>query len=174
MRISRTVWAAVVAVGTMAAAGGQVMAHSPGSSGSGMGPGMKNGGSMGPGMMRGGRTGQGMMRGGGNSQGMMRGGMMMHPVMMQRMMMMHGMMGGGLGPAVVYGMGTGAGQDLTVEDVKKYLGRLLEGHGNKRLKLGKVTQPDKDTIVAEIVTADNSLVQKLSIDRHNRTIRQVN
>lgn len=152
MRLKRTAWAAVVALGTVAAAGPQATAHSPG-----MG------------------QGQGMM-GGGTGQGMMMNPAMQR-MMMQRMTMMHGMMhgmmGSRMGPSVIYGMGPGAGKDLTVDDVKTYLERVLQRHGNKRLKLGKVTQSDKDTIVAEIVTVDDSLVQKLSIDRHDRTVKQV-
>jgi len=135
---------------------------------------------MGQGMMGGG-MGQGM--GGGMGQGMMMQRMMrrmmmqpmmQHMMMHRMMMMMRGRMGGTMGPSMIYGMGPGAGKDLTVDDVKKYLGRVLQRHGNKRLKLGKVTQSDKDTIVAEIVTVDDSLVQKLSFDRHDRTIKQVN
>jgi len=55
--------------------------------------------------------------------------------------------------------------DLSVADVKTLLeGRLIR-RGNDRLKVGKVEQKDDNTIVAEIVTVDNSLVDRYEIDR---------
>jgi hypothetical protein len=110
--------------------------------GRGMGPGM-----MGPGMqqMPGQDTGPGMMPGmPGMSQGMMGPGMM------------------GQGP----GMRVTPSQHLTTDDVGHFLGHFVERHGNPRLKVGKVEQVDEDTITAEIVTLDDSLVQRFRVDRH--------
>ncbi|ANK82842.1 MAG: hypothetical protein TEF_20085 [Rhizobiales bacterium NRL2] len=157
----------------------------PGMMGQGMGPGMKQGpcpmggqgmmqgrgmmGGQGPGMMGGGHGmmhGQGMM--GGQGPGMMGGG---HG-------MMHGQgMMGGQGPGMIMGQGMGPGmmggagmmalrQDLTVDDVRHILGHHIEWRGNPNLKLGTVEETDEDTITAEIVTQDDSLVRRLEIDRH--------
>lgn len=72
-------------------------------------------------------------------------------------------------------MGTGipAQAAMTVPQAKAALEQYLAAMGNPRLKLGKVDQTSESTITAEIVTVDNSLVQKLAIDRNNRTIQQV-
>lgn len=129
-------------------------------------------GTMGPGMMQG-RMGPGMMQG----QGMMRGGMgqgMMGPGMMQgRMgtMMGRGMMRGGTGG--IFGRRVVRLMDLSVEDVKRYLTFRLERLGNKRLKLGEVKAAG-GTIAADIVTVDDSLVQRLEVDRRTGAITYKN
>lgn len=120
--------------------------------GYGMGPGM---GMMGPGMMG---MGRGMMGMGGM-------GGMMGPGMMG--------MGPGMGPGMARGWGAqdcpwasgDPGRLLGKDDVAKMLERQLAMHGNDRLKVGKVEEKDDKTIVAEIVTKDNSLVDKFAIDR---------
>jgi hypothetical protein len=91
-------------------------------------------------------------------------------------------MGYGMGPGMMPGyghgpyMGMGYGpcwqhqaaleKDLTPDDVKARMQRWLDGLGNDRIKLGKVEAVDDDTITVEIETVDNSLVQKLAVDRH--------
>jgi len=64
-------------------------------------------------------------------------------------------------------------RDLDVEHVRRHLERQLAWQGNPHIKVGDVTQTDDDTIVAEIVTQDGSLVQKLEVDRHNGLMRPV-
>jgi hypothetical protein len=87
------------------------------------------------------------------------------------------MMGQGMGPGMMgpgYGMGQGMGpgmmgplrQDLTAADVQHMMEHRLAWQGNPNIKLGKVEEQDDDTIVAEIVTQDGSLVQRLEVDRH--------
>ena len=44
--------------------------------------------------------------------------------------------------------------------------RWLARADNSRLKLGDVKEKDTDTITADIVTLDNSLVQRFEIDRN--------
>jgi hypothetical protein len=39
--------------------------------------------------------------------------------------------------------------------------------------VGKVEEKDGDTFVAEIVTKDGSLVQRLEVDRHRGSMRPV-
>ena len=140
----------------------------------GMGPGM-----MGPGMMGGGMR-QGMM--GQQGSGMTRGGMgpEMDCPMMESGMMQGGMRRGMMGSAMM-GSGTGGGMEslfgtrvrpvmnLSVDDVRNYLSFRLDRLGNKRLKVGNVS-PDGDTITAEIATVDNSLVQRMKVDRHTGRI----
>ncbi|MDA1089578.1 MAG: hypothetical protein O3A85_04605 [Proteobacteria bacterium] len=98
-----------------------------------------------------------------------------------------GMMGGqGMGAGMMGGQGMGAGmmgqgfaangdcpfaqkaslgQDVTVDSVTKFLEQRLSHMGNDRLKVGEVKVTDDKTITAEIVTKDNSLVQKMQFDR---------
>jgi len=68
----------------------------------------------------------------------------------------HGMMQGD-GPC---GPQRASAEPLTVESVTKMMERRLDRWDNDRLKLGQVIEQD-GKIVAEIVTVDNSLVEKL-------------
>ena len=126
------------------------LAHGPGA-GSGYGPGS----GMGPGMM-----------GYGGGPGTMMG---------YGPMMGHGMMGYGNGPQQhpCWDSAGGASVDLSADDVTKMLERHLAWRGNDRLKVGKVEQKNDTTYVAEIVTVDNSLVEKLEIDRRTGSTRRV-
>jgi hypothetical protein len=140
----------------------------------GMGPGMMQGG-MGPGMMQGG-MGPGMMQGG-MCPGMMQGGM--GPGMMQGGMG-PGMMQGGMGPGMMQGgMGALFGtrvtptMNLLAEDVRGYLAVQLDRLNNKRLKVGDI-KSDDGTITADVVTIDDSLVQRLKVDRHTGAIEYQN
>jgi len=102
-----------------------------------------------------------------------------------------GMMGGwhgGYGPGMMqgngYGPGYGSGYDrradaqgnqplnLTTDDVKSRVERWLARQGNPRLQLGEVKEKDADTITADVVTKDNSLVQRFIVDRHTGNFRQ--
>ena len=102
-------------------------------------------------------------------QGMMGQGMMCP--MMQGGMMPRGMthtdaasgMGGLFGARVTPLM------NLSVEDVRGYLIAQLDRLDNKRLKIGDTTA-DAGTITADIVTVDNSLVQRLKVDRRTGVI----
>jgi hypothetical protein len=71
--------------------------------------------------------------------------------------------------------GPGAGQqgnlNLSTDDVKKRLEGWLTWQGNPRLKVGEVKEKDADTIEADIVTKDNSLVQRFAVDRHTGSYR---
>lgn len=126
--------------------------------GRGMAPGM---GPQMPGMQQMPETGQGM-----GGPGMM-GGQGMGPGMMQGMPGMGGKgMMGDQGP----GMRVTPSQHLTTDDVSHFLDHFLERHGNPRLKVGKVEQVDEDTIIAEIVTVDDSLIQRFTVDRHTGQI----
>ncbi|MFM9882585.1 MAG: hypothetical protein ACKVQT_06115 [Burkholderiales bacterium] len=64
------------------------------------------------------------------------------------------------------------GRELTVEEVQEGLGRWILRSGNTRLKVGSVTEKNGQTITAEIVTVDNSLVQGIEIDRRSGMVRQ--
>ena len=54
---------------------------------------------------------------------------------------------------------------LTVEDVRVRMEQRLEWRGNDRLTVGEVKDLDDKTIIAEIVTVDDSLVEKIQIDK---------
>ncbi len=128
----------------------------------GMGSGMMGSGMMGSGMMGPGQgygMGPGMM-GSGQGYGMVPG--MMPP-------------GYGHGPQPGYGMGPAVdqGEDLSVDDVRDRIERNLAWHGNERLMVGEVTEADEDSILADIVTKDGSLVRRFRIDRHTGQMRDV-
>jgi hypothetical protein len=63
--------------------------------------------------------------------------------------------------------------NLSAEDVRGYLDAQLNRLNNKRLKVGDIKAED-GTITADIVTVDNSLVQRLKIDRHTGAIEYQN
>jgi len=139
---------------------------------------------MGPGMMQGSTDqqtmGQGMMPGGmgpaATGQGM--GQCMMHSGMGSGMMgqnMGRGMMQGGSrsGMGALFGSRVTPIMNLSPEDVRGYLGLQLQRLNNKRLKIGDL-KSDDGTITADVVTVDNSLVQRLKIDRHTGAIQYEN
>lgn len=84
-----------------------------------------------------------------------------------------GMQDGNFGPGMKRGFGKGGchGQaqaldkPLTVDDVRTHMESRLKWRGNDRLKVGEVKDLDDKTIVAEIVTVDNSLVETIKIDK---------
>jgi hypothetical protein len=163
----------------------------------GMGPqmmqsmpqGMMGQGMMGQGMMGGmagqaapqsgmGMMGSGQMPMGGGSG--MQGGMMMCPMMAGMMQMQRGTMPGrmgGMGSQMGQGIGSllyGApGTQLSADDVKTMLEQALSAHSNPRLEIGKISEKDESTIVAEIVTKDGSLVQRLAFNRYPGLARQL-
>jgi len=123
---------------------------------------------------------QGLMMGPGHMMGY---GHMMGPAQMpgygQRVdpgqMPGYGHMGGGghmMGPGYEGQRGAGPGmmqplrEDLDADDVRHMIGHRLEWMNNPNVKLGRVEEKDADTIVADIVTQDGSLVQRLRVDRH--------
>lgn len=115
-------------------------------------------GRMGPG----GGMGQSMMMpDGGSRQGMMgSGGMMNRGKMMSGGNRDHGF-GKPITPMI----------HLSVEDVRHALEHRLGQRGNKRLKVGSVKVDGEDTIIAEIVTVDDSLVRRLKVDRHTGRVQ---
>lgn len=130
-----------------------------------------------PGMMRG-MQGQGMPEGsmgpGTTDQMPIAGGMMMCPMMQ----MMGARSGAGMqammgGDAMLYGMPHGKAEEMTPERVRTFLEQRLEQHGNPRLKLGEIASAADGSIMAEIVTVDGSLVQKLAFNRYPGLFRQV-
>jgi hypothetical protein len=58
-----------------------------------------------------------------------------------------------------------------VDNVRSYVQRWIAWQGNRRLKVGDVKERDADTIVADIVTLDNSLVQRFVVNRRNGYIQ---
>ena len=111
------------------------------------------------------------------------------PMMGSKMGQRGGMMGQGMGPGSMHGgMGPGMMQggmgalfgsrvtpmmNLSAEDVRGYLGGQLDRLDNKRLKVGDI-KVDNGTITSDIVTVDNSLVQRLKVDRHTGAIEYPN
>ena len=63
------------------------------------------------------------------------------------------------------------GLNLSTDDVKSYFERSIAWQGNPRLKVGDVKEKDADAIVADIVTKDNSLVERFIVNRHNGLFR---
>jgi len=141
-----------------------------------MAEGMMSRGMMAPGMM------EGMMRGmaEGLARGLVEGMAAVHGMepeigtaqdMGPRAMRQPDMMrGGGMGPALLYGP---PAEGITVERARTMLEGVLAWHGNPRLQLGTVEEQNESTIVAEILTVDDSLVQRLAIDRATGAFRRV-
>lgn len=99
---------------------------------------------------------------------------------------------GSMGPGMMRGYGPGFGYgtvgsapgalgpgwnasqtdlDLSKDVVKSYFERSIAWQGNPRLKVGDVQEKDPDTIVVDVVTKDNSLVQRFIVDRHTGLFR---
>lgn len=101
-------------------------------------------------------------------------------MMVPNMMAVPGMWGG-YGPGAMQGYAPSAagpgwntpGRDLNLstDNVKNYFERWLAWQGNPHLKVGDVKEKDADTIVADIVTKDNSLVQRFVVNRRNGYFR---
>ncbi len=129
-------------------------------------------------MGRGQRMGPGMIGPWGGYGGMMGSGMM-GPGMMCPGMMGGGMMGRGMGPGM---MGPGyRGYEpqyqqpqklLEEKDAKGILENYLRSTRNPNLKLGKVTEKDK-YFESEILTKDNSLVDKIIVDKYSGWMRPI-
>ena len=177
----------LLAAPSFAAADPLRLAHmAQGQGGQGMmGQGMAGQGTMGQGM-----AGQGMMAPGMNQQGAMGscsgGPGMMGPGMMGQGMMgmmgrhmrgqaMMGMMGRHVAGQAMMGQGDRVVPmaHLSTDDVRHFLEHRLQMRGNKRLKVGAVTAAGEDKIVADITTVDDSLVQRLEVDRHSGMISHV-
>ena len=159
MRYKRIAGAAFVAGAILAAAAltsAPATAHERG--GHGMGHGMSHGHGMGH------DRGMDHDRGMGHGHGMDQG---------------HGMNHGMMGRGGKSGCGRGAiggspvDKELSVEDVTKILEGRLAWRGNDRLKVGKVEEKDEKTIIAEIVTVDDSLVKRLEFDRKTGRHRRI-
>lgn len=127
-------------------------------------------------------------RGAGTMPGMSDGESgMMDPEMMMRMKRMHremmgrmepGMMGGsrmmgGIGPMGLCPMMDRSDKNLSPEQVRAILEGQIAWTGNKRLKVGAVEQKGEDSYVADIVTVDDSLVQRVEVDRGTGVVRPV-
>jgi hypothetical protein len=101
---------------------------------------------------------------------------MMDPQMMMRM---HGgtdkgMTGGGMGPMGPCPMMMArVDKDFSAEQVRDILEGQIAWTGNKRLKVGGVEQKDEETYVAEIVTVDDSLVQRVEVNRNTGAMRPI-
>ena len=80
---------------------------------------------------------------------------------------------GGIGPDPIYGMARGARVDIDADKAKAMIERMLVWHDNPRLKLGEVRTTDYGEVVADVVTREGSLVQRLAIDRRTGSMRQI-
>lgn len=130
--------------------------------------------------------GMGMMGPGGaghHGQGAgMMGGMMGPGMMGSQGMMGPGMMGGMMSPGMMGGQGMqGMGMpclqgaqavDVNVETVRARLQRHLDMMGNPRLTLGDITEND-GAVVAEIVTQDGSLVDRLAFNKQTGAVQRL-
>jgi hypothetical protein len=136
------------------------------------GGGSMMGGMMGQGMMAPGQTGQK------TGQPMMGDCPMMGSMMGRgkQDMMGQGRMGpgemqGGMAPGMrgLFGSRVTPMMNLSVEDVRSYLVVQLDRLKNRRLKVGDIKAED-GTITADVVTVDNSLVQRFTVDRRTGAI----
>jgi hypothetical protein len=184
---------AVALAGALWVYNSPVSAHGPGGWGmmGGYGPGMMGGYGPGQGHMGGYGPGYGHMGGWGGGPG---AGQWNCPAFTQGNAPGSGPAGQGYrpgyhmrgyGPGMMQGYGYGPGYhrndaqggqtlNLSVDDVKSRMERWLAARDNPRLKLGEVKEKDADTITADVVTKDNSLVERFIIDRHTGVTRRDN
>lgn len=120
-----------------------------------------------------GQMGQGYGMGPGQGQTMMASAGMGPGGMGKGMMRHKGFRGQGNANCPRYNQQT-LEQDMTVDDVKAFMQRRLDWRGNDRLKIGKVEASGENTIVAEIVTVDDSLVRKVQFDTKTGVHRPIN
>lgn len=66
-----------------------------------------------------------------------------------------------------------AARELSVADVRTQLEQWVLLYGNPRLKVGSVIEKNDKTISGEIVTLDNSVVQRVEVDRETGWMRPV-
>ena len=118
----------------------------------GSGQGYGHGGMMG--------SGQGYGHGGkmGSGQGCGQGGMMGR-----------GMMGQGRGGMM--GMAAPLAEDLSIDGVRHIMEHRVAMMQNPNLKVGEIVEQDDDTITADVVTQDGSLVRRFMVDRHTGAMR---
>jgi hypothetical protein len=81
----------------------------------------------------------------------------------------YGGMGQGYG-----GMGMAAplAEDLSSDGVRHMMEHRVARTGNPNLKVGEIVVQDDDTITADVVTQDGSLVRRFMVDRHTGMMRQ--
>jgi hypothetical protein len=174
MHRRRTFVSSALAIGISAVAAGSAISQGMMGGGQGtMGPGM-----MRPEMMQGGdrgASGSGTMQGGSNQEMMSRpnmmGGTAGMPCPMMGAMVQSETSASGMG--ALFGVRVVPKMNLSAGDVRSYLSSRLDSLGNKRLKVGNVSA-DGGTITADIVTADNSLVQRMKVDVGTGAIQYVN
>jgi hypothetical protein len=88
---------------------------------------------------------------------------------------MMGMMGSNSCPhcGMMWGPG-GRNLNLSVADVRANLEQWLQWNHNPRIKVGPVVEDDANTITADIMTVDRSvLVERYRVDRHTGYYRPV-
>ena len=80
----------------------------------------------------------------------------------------YGGMGQGYG-----GMGMAAplAEDLSSDGVRHMIEHRVARTGNPNLKVGEIVEQDDDTITADVVTQDGSLVRRFMVDRHTGMMR---
>ena len=62
--------------------------------------------------------------------------------------------------------------NLSVDDVKREFELYLAWQGNRRVKLGPISEKNADTIAADIITTDKEgLVQRFAVNRHTGAIQ---
>jgi hypothetical protein len=64
-------------------------------------------------------------------------------------------------------------KDFSAEQVRDILEGQIAWTGNERLKVGSVERKDNESFVAEIVTIDDSLVQRVEVDRSTGAMRPI-
>ena len=81
---------------------------------------------------------------------------------------------GGMGQGQGYGgMGMAAplAEDLSSDGVRHMIEHRVARTGNPNLKVGEIVEQDDDTITADVVTQDGSLVRRFMVDRHTGMMR---
>ena len=62
---------------------------------------------------------------------------------------------------------------MTVDEAKSAFTKRLERRGNKRLKVGPVTEQDENVLFIDVVTVDDSLVERFTVDRKSGHLQRI-
>jgi len=71
------------------------------------------------------------------------------------------------GPMMGWGGNQPLAEDLSLDNVRHMMEHRVAMMQNPNLKLGEVVERDGDSITADVVTQDGSLVRRFVVDRHS-------
>ena len=77
----------------------------------------------------------------------------------------------GQGRSGMMGMAAPLAEDLSADGVRHMMEHRVARTSNPNLKVGDIVEKDDDTVTADVVTKDGSLVVRYMVDRHAGMMR---